>query len=274
MPLPDNFDPWEHLQDQLRLWHNKSINKYFKNTPRDSLETPKESLRVACEMRDTDTSTMTLMRMWLFEITAGHAASLQTPIYGIPAQEYQRDSKFKPQIKLYFKESYDFEKHGDGTEQVRGEIGFRIMNKTADTISRADAVEYAKEIKNEFATPPLIWKKGKYKCTYIDLENGFDLRLLCLSKAEGLSTVQSVLKILDKAYSDNNFQFIENTKEYPAQPGTHRVYGRTVKKFRQRPTADVKFTHAQLLIPGQVKPVNLVSVNGRLRNAIENVGAV
>ena len=57
-------------------------------------------------------------------------------------------------------------------------LAFRIMNKTADTISRADAEEYAREIKSEFATPPLIWKKGKYKCTYIDLDNGFDLRLI------------------------------------------------------------------------------------------------
>ncbi|MBC1236771.1 hypothetical protein GNE10_06460 [Nostoc sp. 2RC] len=216
---------------------------------------------------------MTQLRLWLFEITVGHAQSLQTPVYGIPVQELQRESKFRPQIKLYFKEKYDFEKHGDGTEQVRGEIGFRIMNKTADTISRADAVDYAREIKNEFATPPLIWKKGKYKCTYLDLDNGFDLRLLCVSKSEGQSTVQSVLKILDKPYSDNNFQFIENTKEFPANPGTHRVYGRQVKKFRQRPTADVIFTHGQLLIPGQVKPVNLVGLNGRLKSAIENVTA-
>lgn len=273
MPLPADFNGWEHLQDTLRLYHNRAVNQYFKNTPADSLDTPKRSLRVACTMTDNDTSTMTLMRMWLFEVTAGRLQSVQTPIYGIPVQEYQRDSKFRPQIKLYFKEPYDFEKHNDGTEQVRGEIGFRIMNKTADTISRADAVEYAREIKNEFATPPLIWKKGKFKCTYLDLENGFDLRLLCFSKSEGISLVQSVLKILDKPYSDNNFQFIENTKEFPTNPGTHRVYGRTVKKFRQRPTADVKFTHAQLIIPGQVKPVNLVSVGGRLRSVIENVGA-
>lgn len=217
---------------------------------------------------------MTQMRLWLFEVTVGHAQSLQAPIYGIPVTELQRDFKFRPQIKLYFKEPYDFEKHDDGTEQVRGEISFRIMNKTAETISRTDAVEYAREIKAEFATPPLIWKKGKYKCTYFDLDNGFDLRLLVLSKSEGESTVKSVLKILDKTYSDNNFQFIENTKEFPTNPGTHRVYGRQVKKFRQRPTADVKFTHTQLLIPGQVKPVNLVGLNGRLRSAIENVTSI
>lgn len=272
MTLPEGFDEWEYLQDTLRLWHNKAVSLWFKNQPPNDISTPKRGLRHACTMKDSDTSTMTLMRMWLFEITAGHAQSLQAPIYGIPVQEYQRESKFRPQIKLYFKEAYDFEKHGDGTEQVRGEIGFRIMNKTADTISRADAVEYAREIKNEFATPPLIWKKGKYKCTYLDLDNGFDLRILAASKTEGQSTVQSVLKILDKPFNDDNFQYIENTKAFPTNPGTHRVYGRTVKKFRQRPTADVRFTHAQLIIPGQVKPVNLVSVNGRLRNAIESVG--
>jgi hypothetical protein len=271
MPLPEGFDDFEHLQDMLRIEHNKAVMLYFKNQPDNDISTPKRALKQACLIKDSDTATMTLMRQWLFEVSVGHMQSVQAPIYGIPVQELQRESKFKPQIKLYFKEPYDFEKHKDGTEQVRGEIGFRIMNKTADTISRTDAVEYAREIKAEFATPPLIWKKGKYKCTYLDLDNGFDLRLLCASKAEGLSTIQSVLKILDKTYSDNNFQFIENTKEFPAIPGTHRVYGKTVKKFRQRPTADVKFTHAQLLIPGQVKPVNLVGLNGRLRNAIENV---
>jgi hypothetical protein len=271
MPLPEGFSEFEHLQDLIRIEHNKQVRAYFKNQNDDDVSTPKAALKHACLIKDEDTASMTQMRQWLFEVTCGHAQSLQAPIYGIPVQEYQRDSKFKPQIKLYFKEPYSIEKHGDGTEQVRGEIGFRIMNKTADTISRADAVEYAREIKAEFATPPLIWKKGKYKCTYLDLDNGFDLRLLCVSKAEGISTVQSVLKILDKTYSDNNFQFIENTKEFPANPGTHRVYGKQVQKFRQRPTADVKFTHAQLLIPGQIKPVNLVGLNGRLRSAIENV---
>jgi hypothetical protein len=271
MPLPEGFNDFEHLQDMVRREHNKAVMLYFKNQENNDISTPKAALKQACLIKDEDTATMTLMRQWLFEVNVGHMQSVQTPIYGIPVTELQRDFRFKPQIKLYFKEPYDFEKHKDGTPQVRGEISFRIMNKTAETISRTDAVEYAREIKAEFATPPLIWKKGKFKCTYFDSENGFDLRLLCLSKAEGVSIVQSVLKILDKTYSDNNFQFIENTKEFPIIPGTHKVYGRTVKKFRERPTADVKFTHAQLIIPGQIKVVNLVGLNGRLRNAIENV---
>jgi hypothetical protein len=271
MALPDNFNSWKHLRQTVEFVHNRRVKQFYKNQPDDDISTPKRSLKVACLILPKDTVILVLLRMWLFEITAGHAQSIQAPVYGIPVQEFQRDSKFKPQIRLYFKESYDFKKHGSGIEQVRGEITFRIMNKTAETISRTDAVEYAKEIKAEFATPPLIWKKGKYKCTYLDLDNGFDLRILAISKAEGISTIQSVLKILDKTYNDDYFQFVENTKAYPDTPGTHLVYGKTVKKLRQRPTAEVKFTHAQLIIPGQIKPINLVSVAGRLRNAIEEV---
>ncbi|MHC5830928.1 MAG: hypothetical protein ACYT04_86975, partial [Nostoc sp.] len=84
MPLPDDFNEWEHLQDTIRLWHNKGVNQYFKSTESDSLTTPKQSLKVACTMKDSDTSTMTLMRMWLFEVTAGRLQSVQRPVYGIP----------------------------------------------------------------------------------------------------------------------------------------------------------------------------------------------
>ncbi|MDJ0737663.1 MAG: hypothetical protein QNJ47_27010 [Nostocaceae cyanobacterium] len=59
------------------------------------------------------------------------------------------------------------------------------MNKNSDTISRADAEQYARAIKNEFGNPIYTWRKGKFKCTYLDLDNGYDLRILCISKQEG-----------------------------------------------------------------------------------------
>ncbi|MBN3959253.1 hypothetical protein [Nostoc sp. NMS8] len=98
MPLPDNFSEFEHLQDLVRLEHNKAVKAYFKNQEDDDISTPKASLKHACLIKDEDTAAMTQMRLWLFEITIGHAQSLQTPIYGIPVQELQRESKFRPQI--------------------------------------------------------------------------------------------------------------------------------------------------------------------------------
>lgn len=272
MPLPENFNEFEHLQDLIRREHNKAVRTYFKNQPDDDISTSKSSLKHACLIKDQDTAAMTQMRLWLFEITCGHAQALQRPVYGIPWHEVQVERTFKPQVKLYFLEPYNFNIHGDGTPQAEGEITFRVMNESSETISRTDAETLARAIKNTFATPPFTWNKGKFKCTYSDKERGYELKLLVTSKAEGERIVRAVLDIQSHPFDRDFLQYIDNDRTYPANPGTHRVYGRQVKKFVKRRTADVKFRYAQLLIWGKQNPVNLVAVSGsRLRSVIERV---
>ncbi|RAM51192.1 MAG: hypothetical protein C6Y22_12555 [Hapalosiphonaceae cyanobacterium JJU2] len=272
MPLPENFNEFEHLQSLVSKDHNKAVKAYFKNQPDDDISTPKASLKHACLIKDSDTANMTLMRMWLFEITIGHAAAIQTPYYGIPVTEFQPDRKFKPQVKLYFLEPYDNETHNNGTPQAEGEITFRLMSKTSEIISRNDAESLARNIKNAFARPIFTWSKGWFKCTYLDAERGYDLRLLVKSKAEGERVVRAVLDIQGHSFNRDDFQFVEHDRTYPLNPGSHRVYGRTVKKPVKRRRADVKFRYAQLLIWGQPNPVNLVAVSSsRLRSVIERV---
>lgn len=271
MPLPEGFNSWEHLQDQVRIAHNKAVQLYFKNQPDDDISTPKRSLKHACLIQDIDTVPMVQLRMWLFEITVGHASSIQTPIYGIPVQEYQSEVKYRPQIKLFFIEPLDSEVHHSGIRQVQGEITFRLMNESSESINRSDAERFATIIKNELATPPFIWEKGWYKSTYLDAEHGYSLRLLVKSKAEAEKIVRKVLSIQNHSFSYEYFQFIEHERNYPIIPGTHRVYGQTAKKPRQRPRANVRFSYAQLYIWGRMKPVNLVSVGGRLQSVIQRV---
>ncbi|WP_235526566.1 hypothetical protein [Nostoc piscinale] len=144
------------------------------------------------------------------------------------------------------------------------------MNESSETITRSDAERLAREIKTVFATPPFTWNKGKFKCTYTDKERGYELKLLVTSKAEGERIIKAVLSIQNHPFDRDYLQYIDNDRVYSSTPGTHRVYGRTVKKFVRRRTADVKFRFAQLLIWGQQNPVNLVSVSGtRLRSVIE-----
>lgn len=272
MPLPDGFSEWEHLQDKIRLYHNKLVRAYFKNQADDDISSPKAGLKHACLIKDDDTTAMTQMRLWLFEITVGHAQSLQAPIYGIPVQEFQRETKFRPQIKLHFKEPYDKETHEtQGFTQVRGEITFRLMNETSATMSRFKAETWATKIKNELAIPtPFVWEKGWFKATYLDSENGYDFRLLVKSKAEGERIVRAMVGLNNNSYKDDNFQFIEHSRNYPVLPETHLVYGRTTKKARQRPRVDLKFTHAQLLLDGRIQAINLVASKFmRLRSVIE-----
>ncbi|MEA5627569.1 hypothetical protein [Nostoc sp. UHCC 0251] len=272
MPLPEGFDEWENLQDIVRLEHNKAVKAYFKNQPDDDVSNPKPRLKHSCLMKDSDTSTMTLMRMWLFEITCGHAQALQRPVYGIPWYEIQSERTFKPQVKLYFLEPYNFNLHGDGTPQAEAEITFRLMNESSETISRTNAESLARTIKNVFATPLFVWNKGHFKCTYSDKERGYELKLLVTSKAEGERIIRAVLDIQSHPFDRDYLQYIDNDRLYPANPGTHRVYGRQVKKFARRRITDVKFRFAQLLVWGKQNPINLVAVSGsRLRSVIERV---
>lgn len=272
MPLPDGFSEWEHLQDMVRRDHNKAVKEYFKNQPDDDLSTPKSSLKHACLIKDEDTTPMTQMRMWLFEITIGHAQSVQTPIYGIPVQEFQRDVKYKPQVKLYFKEKFDSNGNDNRTSLSRAEITFRLMDETSETITRTKAEQLAKNIKREFGTPIFVWEKGWYKATYLDVAHGYDLRLLVKSKLEAIRIIKQVLQIQSHTYNNDYLQYVEHDRTYSLNPGTHRVYGNTVKKIVQRPRVDVRFKYAQLLIWGRVNPINLVATgDNRLRSVIERI---
>lgn len=270
MSLPKGFSEWENLQDLVRKDHNKSVLSYFKNQPDNDVSSPKARLKHTCLIKDEDTATMTLIRMWLFEVTVGHAQSIQRPVYGIPVTVFQEERKFKPQVKLHFFESYDEETHKD-TPQSEGEITFRLMDKTSETISRVDAERLAKEIKNVFTRPTVfVWSKGWFKATYLDPDKGYDLRLLVKSKQEGEQVVRKILDIQNHSFDRDYFQFVEHDRTYPLNQGTHRVYGRTVKKPIKRRRADVKFRYAQLLIWGKPNPINLVASNSsRLRSVIE-----
>ncbi|RCJ37645.1 hypothetical protein A6769_12140 [Nostoc punctiforme NIES-2108] len=270
MPLPPNFDHWEHLQDMLRLYHNKLVKQYFKNQEDGDISKPKPALKQACLLDDNDTVSMTQLRLWLFEITVGHAQSLQAPIYGIPVADFQRDVSFKPQIKLYFRERYT--NLTDRTAPGRGEICFRLMNESAQTYTRAKAEEMARDIKREFANPIFVWEKGIHYYYYRDLERGYDLRLLVKSKAEGERVARAVVGIQAHPFESSSVDFMDTDKLYPSNPGTQLVYGRQVKKPVKRPVVDVRFRHAQLFLNGRQTVINLVSTpESALRSVIERV---
>lgn len=273
MPLPNGFSEWEHLQDTIRREHNKAVRAYFKNQADDDISTPKASLKHACLIKDDDSALMQQQRQWLFEVLVGRLQATQTPIYGIPVPDSQSLAKFRPQVQLYFRELQTSPTY-DPTSfllPVEGQISFRLMDETSDTISRTKAEALARKIKNEFCNPIFVWEKGWFATTYIDLEKGYQLKLFVKSKTEGERLVRQVLSIQNHTLDNDYLQFIEHDKTYPVNPGTHRVYGRTVKKPRKRPVANVSFRRAKLIIWGQAHAINLVSVGGREKSVIERV---
>lgn len=270
MPLPDNFSPTEHLQDTVKRWYNRELLTHFADLgPEDDLTIPRNSLRVACRHEDRDSLPMTLLRVLLFEITARHSSSLHPAMFGIPIDSFESQIIYKPQIKLFFVESAD--DVVDGFPRVEGEVTFRLINETTNTITMARAQQLAQRVRSVFATPPYVWKKGTDKVVYLDKEKGYDLRVLCRTEADGRALIENVLDIQNDVPDWDCLNLVTPNNaaaRYPYNPGNKTVLGKTVKKRRQRPRVDVRFRYATLSVHGLPNPINLVDLTGVRQNPL------
>ncbi len=268
MPLPNGFSEWEHLQNQILRIHNKQVRDYFSDiTVDDDLSTPRSSLRHACLMKDEDTSVMTQLRLWLFEVTAGHAKSLQPDIYGLPVTTFQERFVFPPQVQLYFLEPSD--QIASGYAQVEGEITFRLTEPEYENITPVEAGNLARRIKTSLATPPFTWKKGRVICRYTDLKKGYDFRLFVLNESEAKRVIEQILDIRSHTPDWENLTVSESRRNFPIIPPSKTIYGKSRKLPRQRPRADVRFRYAALHIHGLQNPITLVDASGTRRKALE-----
>lgn len=265
MPLPENFSEWEHLQDQIRRVHNKEVSRWFKSTEIDSVATPKASMRQACTMKENDTSTMTVLRMFLFYVNCGKARDFHPPMYTLPAHEAYDRIAGRPQIKLFFQE--DREDVEPGYRPVCGEIGFRIVTETTETLTMANAQALARKCKTAFGTGSgFIWRKGRESYSYTDPARGYRFKILSRSETEAKRVVEQVLDIQSHTPDWDNLnknEAVNAATKYPTIPGNRTILGKSYKKPRKRPVADVRFQHAELHVDGLPKPVILFDNSGR-----------
>ena len=86
MPLPENFSPWEHLQQTLTFNHNRLVREYFSDVGdadwEPDLSSTRGSLRVASTITDNDTADMVLLRMYLFYEVLGYGKRDLAVVYG------------------------------------------------------------------------------------------------------------------------------------------------------------------------------------------------
>lgn len=270
MALPQGFSEWEHLQSVIMQVHNRIVREEFEDADDDDIATPRSSLKQACLLKDSDSAIQTLIRYWLFYVDIRKAQDLNTPVYGIPIPGYQEARKFKPQIQLYFQEDYnDIEA---GFAPVTGEISFRLMTESEESLTENDARNYAQKIKTAFGSGSrFVWKKGKVQAVYTDRKHGYQLRLLVKTEAEGRRIVEQVLDIQGHAPDWKNLNISENAEpsaRFPSLPSSERIFGKTRRLPRQRPTADVRFQYALLHIHGLPHPIVLVDYAKVFRNPL------
>ena len=274
MPLPNNFNEFEFLQDIIRKWQNRIVKEEFSDLGGDDFDPDinisRQALRHACTHKDTDTADMTEMRNFLFYIIYRKAQDLQQPVYGIPTNELQEKSKFKPQVMLYFQEKLDDIE--PGYAPLTGEISFRLMGEESTSLSRAEVERLANRIKVLFSSPsPFVWRKGKEYYPYNDWALGYCLKLLCRSLAEAKRVVNQVLDIQNHTPQWKKLRINANTEPmeaYPTIPETVTILGERTKLPRQRPICEVVFQYAVLHVHGISKPLCLVDRTGNFKDPV------
>src|SRR6476469_1405535 len=83
MTLPDDFNPFEHLQSTYRLEFNKRIDRFFKDVEGNGdLSSPRSSLKLACRIDDNDNDAIMAMRRSLFFDVLGASRKGLAVVYG------------------------------------------------------------------------------------------------------------------------------------------------------------------------------------------------
>lgn len=271
MPLPEGFSEWEHLQSTLMRTHNRLVYNEFSDLGDDAwdpdITTPRSSLRTACTLKDNDTSSMALLRLYLFYTVVRGGRDNWPEIYGIPSTEFQEIITFLPQVRLWFSE--DYSAVPDGQSPVRAWLSFRVMNETSQTYNESKARTLANKINSEFSVSGgYRWRKGSYLCSYVDHHKGYHTQVLAISEAEGKEVIRKMLSVNGDTLDEEKFSLSTKNKPSVNNPGNHSVYGKSVRKYRYRPTAYVRFRYAELNLHGLPTPITLVDTTGRRRNPL------
>lgn len=265
---------WEHLQDVLLKTYNRIVREEFKDidlaVSDTDIATARTSLRSACLIKDDDTATMTVVRMFLFYVILGQAKRMQGDVYGVPCTTFQETYTYIPQISLYFIQ--DFQDVDPDYAPVQGHITIRWKNQTATTVSKSDIVALARKIRTLFGgTTPEQWKKGKILYTYTHKAEKYHLQILSINETEAKGLIGKVLDIQndtpDWQYLRKN-EAVNNSDTYPIVPPRKTILGKSKRQPRRRPVATVKFTSATVDMLENRSPIVLLDRSNRYDNPV------
>ena len=262
---------WANQKSFVRKVHNREVNEWFRDIGENELldnSTPRKQAKKACLIQSKDSQNMTLIKMLTFRQLV-QQTHLMTNCYGIPIDSYQESVKFRPQVHLFFRQ--DTAAVSGNRRPVEGQIGFRLINETPASMTETKARVLATKIKNELAiNNGYIWKKGKLKCIYKDLDNGLNLSILSRAEADGIEVINKVINVVGVNYNSDYLRISEPKRNSEPLPTTSRlVYGKLRPEPRWRPTANVRFRYAFLTVHGLHKRIILVDRSKTFLDALE-----
>jgi hypothetical protein len=246
---------FELIQNCLKRLHNKRVNAYYTTTTASKTGSPKQRLKAALLIEDTDTADICQLKFITF---VSLIDPLPQSIYGIPVDDFDALVVYKPQITLFFEETKTDAKTAK-RKQHRIQTSFRLMDQTSENITDAKIIEYKNAIKTQF---PATYKHqtGVNKYSYIDKPKGYQSIIASDTREHAKELLTKVLAIqghtLDKSLLSES---IYAEKDFSASP-TKTILGVEYKQPKKRPTALVRLIRAELKIHG--KPDDILLYRG------------
>lgn len=261
MTLPEPFSDIEHLQLVIRRELNREIREHFRDLHDSSggwvpeVNTTRGQMLKALLHEDSDPIHVTATRMLLYYFTYGKVQ--ETPIFFDETKRPTDDFTYKPEIKLFFYQSR--RSIPKGQPPAMGEISYRLMGETSESLTESEVRIRAERIKTLFTEPNLFtWHKGKELYTYRDKRNGYIFKLLVTGEIEAKRLIEQVLDIEQKTPDWDRLVHHNEQRTYTNVVQTKRVYGKSRRVPRRRPTEDVKFRYATIKIDGIPRPIYIV----------------
>jgi hypothetical protein len=271
MALPTNFSEATHLRNVIMRLHNKKVKNRYKDLGDDdwvrSIDTPRAEERTACMIQSDDSGVMIVQRLILYYFVLGHALdAFGSVFYSIPSLTFQETFIFAPQIVLHFKER-DADANTHSRQPLKAQVAYRVRDSN---ITKADLQAIANEIKNEFATPRLVFAKGKIKYVYLDKAKGYDFRILAQNEADAMELITKTLKLQNDVPDWDNFSEATSKRNF-AKDTVKTIVGKVVKLPKRRQLGNVRFTHAEFKQHGLIRDYILVDCLGRYPDALVKI---
>ncbi|BAU65664.1 Genome sequencing data, contig C298 [Stanieria sp. NIES-3757] len=254
---------WENMRSFLRKAYNREVNEWFKDIADEFPEntTGRANTKRACLILPKESQNSALLKVLNFRFVV-QRSHLRPHVYGLPIGSDQAIRKHKPQITLFFKE--DMEDIDPDYEAVEGQISYRLMNESSETITKAELTSIANKIKVQFGggdgDNAFRWDKGKDLASYVEKNKGYQFQLLVRNKTDAKDLVTRVLAtnsdVPDWKYLSYK-EADEPTSTYPTLPGTQTILGKITREPRIRPIARVRFQYAYCSIWARKQPVIL-----------------
>jgi hypothetical protein len=275
MTIPDNFNPFEHLQQTYKTEFNRRVDRYFKDIGSNGdLSSPRASLKLACRIADNDNDAMMNMRHNLFFNVIGYGRKNLAVVYG---------SKFDtappvaghPQLFLHF--SQDGAAQPTDEPLIEHEKSCRLMNFSCSTdgvkpaITKADMIAIANEIKTLFLDNKkgITYTTGNKSASYTDPDNGFPKGnyLLVNAKADAVNIYSKMCNAIDVPYRGDSHIILndpDKASTTTVTAGKTTILGKQRNNRRYRPVAVLRFRYAYISLGNLVAPVFLIDTT--LRN--------